>query len=98
MTKATYFVSLAVGVSLLTIAKIFSGQFDPETDKGMNYLLTQLPILLAFIPMVFSVFGALATAVFRYLVTDDFSRKEMLSIMRFFVVGHEVEKRKAGFN
>jgi len=42
-------------------------------------------------------FGALATLVFRYLITDAFSRKEMLSIMRFFVVGHDKEKRECGF-
>lgn len=99
MTKTTYFVSLGLSVSLLTLSFSFSGQFDRETERGMYYLLTQLPILLAFIPMAFTLFGVLTTLVFRYLITDTFSRKEMLSIMRFFVVGHENEneKREAGF-
>lgn len=97
MTKTTYFVSLTLSVSLLTLSFTFNDQFDRETERGMHYLLTQLPILLAFIPLVFTLFGALTTLVFRYLVTDTFSRKEMLSIMRFFVVGHEKEKRDAGF-
>jgi len=97
MTKTTYFVSLSLSVSLLTISNIFSGEFNRETERGMHYLLTQLPILLAFIPSAFSVFGALATLVLRYLITDTFSRKEMLSIMRFFVIGHDKEKRDCGF-
>lgn len=45
----------------------------------------------------YKLFVALATLVFRYLKTDTFSRKEMLSIMRFFVVGHDKEKRDCGF-
>ena len=97
MTKTTYFVSLGMSVSLLTLAHSFSGDFDRQTERGMHYLLTQLPLLLAFIPMVFTLFGGLTTLVFRYLVTDRFSRKEMLSVMRFFVVGHEEEKSDAGF-